>query len=162
MQWLQSFGAVLTVLTPADYCQSWHTQENSVLPCFFLIGFCHFSLPGTTQLPSSFVPHSCCSLLFLLPFKFSLFVLLWPELSLLTVFRAKGKVIGITLQAFGFSCAILHRMWTRTPIFGFCFPILLSGFSGWSVTSGLIVVSVHIGYSGIIVAIIIIRYRLLG
>ena len=84
------------------------------------------------------------------------------ELSLLTVFRAKGKVIGITLQAFGFSCAILHRMWLRVPFFGFCFPILLSGFSGWSVTSGFIIVSVHTGYNGIIVAIIIIRYSPLG
>ena len=88
--------------------------------------------------------------------------MLWPELSQLTVFHAKGKVIGFTLQAFGFSCTILHRMWTRVPFFGFRFPILLSGFSGWSVTSGLIVVSVHIGYSGFIVTIIIIRYRLLG
>ena len=48
------------------------------------------------------------------------------------------------------------------PIFGFCFTILLSGFSEWSVTSGFIVVSIHIGYSGFIVAIIIIRCMLLG
>ena len=53
-------------------------------------------------------------------------------------------------------------MWLRVPFPGFCFPILLSGFSGWSVTGGLIVVSVHIVYSGIIVTIIIIRYRYLG
>ena len=71
-------------------------------------------------------------------------------------------VIEITPQAFGFSCAILHKMWTRVRFFGFWFPILLSGFSDRSVTSGLIVVSVHIGYSEFIVAIIIIRYRHLG
>ena len=84
------------------------------------------------------------------------------ELSLLTVFRAKGKVIGTTLQAFGFSCTILHRMWTRVPIFGFCFPILLSGFSGWNVTSRFIIVNVHIGNSGFIVAIIIKGICILG
>ena len=160
IQWLQSFGAVLPVVVPADYCQSWRTQVDNVLPYFFSIGFCHFSLPGTTQLLSFFVPHSFFLLLLSFPFNSGLIVILWPKLSLLTVFRAKGKVIGIIFQAFGLSCAILHRMWTRGLIFSFCFPILLSGFSGWSVTSSCIVVSVHIGYSGIIVAIIIIRYRL--
>ena len=48
------------------------------------------------------------------------------------------------------------------PILSFCFPILLRGFGGRSVTNGFIVVSVHLGYNGIIVATIIIRYRHLG
>ena len=71
-------------------------------------------------------------------------------LPLLTVIQSKGKVIPNSLQAFGFSCAILHRIWLKIPIHGSQFPILLSGFSEWSVTGGLIVVSVPTGYSGFI------------
>ena len=75
---------------------------------------------------------------------------------LLTVFLGKDRVIEITLQAFGFSCAILHRIWSRVSFSGFRFPILLSGFGGWSVTGGLIVVSVPTGYSEFIAVTIII------
>jgi hypothetical protein len=57
--------------------------------------------------------------LFLLPFKSVLIVNTVAKAVAADRFYGKDKVIGTTLQAFGFSCAILHRMWPRVPFLGF-------------------------------------------
>lgn len=54
----------------------------------------------------------------------------------MTVFLGKSKMIGITLQAFGLSCPILHISWRMCGFSGDWFPVFPSGYSGYIVLHG--------------------------